>query len=110
MTRGGGEEGLDAHLGEAGQRARGVVRVEVDSTKWPVSAACIDDLGRLDVADLADHDHVGVARRIVRSAAAKVRPAFAFTCTWLMPARRYSTGSSTVMILGLRPVDLVEPP
>jgi len=25
-------------------------------------------------------------------------PARVFTCTWLMPVRRYSTGSSTVMM------------
>ena len=41
----------------------------------------------------------GSWRRIERSAEAKVRPAFALICTWLMPARRYSTGSSTVMML-----------
>ena len=39
----------------------------------------------------------GSDRRIERSAEAKVRPAFAFVWTWLMPGIRYSTGSSTVM-------------
>ena len=62
------------------------------------------DLRRLVVADLTDQHDVGVGRRIERSALANVRPAFGFTCTWLMPAMRYSTGSSTVMTLisGLR--------
>ena len=41
----------------------------------------------------------GSARRIDRSAAANVRPAFGWICTWLMPGSRYSTGSSTVMML-----------
>src|SRR5450756_2227753 len=41
----------------------------------------------------------GSHRRIDRKAPAKVRPAFGLTCTWLMPASRYSTGSSTVMTL-----------
>ena len=40
----------------------------------------------------------GSQRRIERSAAANVMPARVFTCTWLMPVRRYSTGSSTVMM------------
>ena len=41
----------------------------------------------------------GSDRRIERSAEAKVSPALTFVCTWLMPASRYSTGSSTVMTL-----------
>jgi len=39
----------------------------------------------------------GSERRIERSAEAKVSPALLLVCTWLMPGRRYSTGSSTVM-------------
>ncbi len=41
----------------------------------------------------------GSDRRIDRSAEANVSPALLFVCTWLMPASRYSTGSSTVMTL-----------
>ena len=41
----------------------------------------------------------GSERRIERSADAKVRPALGLVCTWLMPASRYSTGSSTVITL-----------
>ena len=41
----------------------------------------------------------GSERRIERSAAAKDRPALLLTCTWLTPGSRYSTGSSTVMML-----------
>ena len=41
----------------------------------------------------------GAWRSIERSAAGKVMPISAFTCTWLMPFIWYSTGSSTVMIL-----------
>ena len=61
----------------------------------------------------------GSERRIERSAAAKVRPARELICTWLMPLSRYSTGSSTVMMLisgrliwfsaAKRVVDLPEP-
>ena len=40
----------------------------------------------------------GSARRIDRSADAKVRPAFGLTWIWLTPFSRYSTGSSTVMM------------
>ena len=40
----------------------------------------------------------GSHRRIERSPAANVRPAFVLTCTWLIPCSRYSTGSSTVMM------------
>ncbi len=41
----------------------------------------------------------GSARRIDRRAEAKVSPAFGFTWIWFTPASRYSTGSSTVMML-----------
>ena len=33
------------------------------------------------------------------STAAKVSPALGWTCTWLIPGSRYSTGSSTVITL-----------
>ena len=38
----------------------------------------------------------GSWRRNERSAEAKLRPALRLTWTWLIPLRRYSTGSSTV--------------
>ncbi len=38
----------------------------------------------------------GSCRRNARNARAKSRPAFMFTCVWLMPGISYSTGSSTV--------------
>ena len=41
----------------------------------------------------------GSERRIAGSTAANVRPALWLTCTWLTPGSRYSTGSSTVMML-----------
>src|SRR5438094_509868 len=41
----------------------------------------------------------GSDRRIDRSADANVKPAFGFIWTWFTPPRRYSTGSSTVMML-----------
>ena len=41
----------------------------------------------------------GSARRIERRPAANVRPARRLTPIWLIPSRRYSTGSSIVMML-----------
>ena len=41
----------------------------------------------------------GSERRIERSALANVSPARRLICIWLTPASRYSTGSSTVMML-----------
>src|SRR5690606_31484729 len=41
----------------------------------------------------------GSERRIDLRAPANVRPALGLTWTWLIPGRRYSTGSSTVMTL-----------
>ncbi len=58
-------------------------------------AMCAVSLSRISPSSTMS----GSERRIERSAAAKVRPALALVCTWLMPGRRYSTGSSTVMTL-----------
>ena len=62
---------------------------------------------------------LGSCRRIDRRAAAKVSPAFSWTCTCTIPAIRYSTGSSTVtmftpsplirLIMEYRVVDLPDP-
>ena len=41
----------------------------------------------------------GSERRIERSDDANVSPARTLICTWFTPASRYSTGSSTVMML-----------
>ena len=73
----------------------------VESTRWPVSAASMAivpvSLSRISpIMTLS-----GSCRRIERSAAANVSPAFSCTCTCESPASRYSTGSSTVMRLVL---------
>ena len=71
----------------------------VESTRWPVSAAsmaiCAVSWSRISPMSTMS----GSERRIERSAEANVRPALGLTCTWLMPGSRYSTGSSTVMML-----------
>ena len=69
----------------------------VDSTRWPVSAAsmAIVAVSRSRISPTSTMS--GSERRMERSADANVSPAFGLTCTWLMPARRYSTGSSTVI-------------
>src|SRR5215218_7171880 len=54
------EEGLDPHLDQAGDRARGVVRVERGEDEVAGERGLDRDLGGLAVADLADHDDVGV--------------------------------------------------
>ena len=80
--------------------ARGASLVcSVDSTRWPVSAAstamCAVSASRISPSSTTS----GSDRRIERSARAKVSPALALVCTWLMPGSRYSTGSSTVITL-----------
>ena len=71
----------------------------VVSTRWPVRAAsiaiCAVSWSRISPIRMMS----GSERKIDRRAAAKVKPALGFTCTWLMPGIRYSTGSSTVTML-----------
>ena len=71
----------------------------VESTKWPVSAASIEmravSPSRISPTMITS----GSERTIERSAVAKVSPARGLICTWLTPPSRYSTGSSTVMML-----------
>ena len=59
------------------------------------------DAGRLEIADLTDQDHVGVGAESGRSPDAKVYPAFGLTWVCLIPATRYSIGSSTVTVFRL---------
>ena len=65
---------------------------------WPVSAASIAiravSASRISPTMITS----GSARRIERSPVAKVSPALRLTFIWLMPAIRYSTGSSIVMM------------
>ena len=91
----------------------------VASTMCPVRAACIMIWAVSPSRTSPIMITSGSERSIARKPAANVRPALLFTCTWLMPPRRYSTGSSTVMILRspvfrlcsapYRVVDLPEP-
>jgi hypothetical protein len=70
----------------------------VARTMWPVRAASIEimavSLSRISPTRTMS----GSERRIDRRAAAKLSPALTLSCTWLMPFRRSSTGSSTVMM------------
>ena len=94
----GGEEGLDSHLREPGDRARGVVGVKRREHHVPGQRGLDRDPRGLGVADLADHDDVGVGAQDRAQAGGEVRPALRLTLIWLMPSSRYSTGSSIVMM------------
>ena len=71
----------------------------VDSTRWPVCAALIamSAVSRSRISPTMMMS--GSCRRNARSAAAKVRPAFSLTLTWLMPGSWISAGSSAVEML-----------
>src|SRR5437773_491447 len=71
----------------------------VESTRWPVRAASIAILAVSPSRISPTITTSGSERRIERSAVANVSPARWLICTWLTPASRYSTGSSTVMML-----------
>ena len=71
----------------------------VDSTMWPVMAArspiCAVSTSRISPIRITS----GSWRRAERSTRLNVSSIFSLTWTWFKPSRRYSTGSSTVMIL-----------
>ncbi len=71
----------------------------VDSTMWPVSDArrpiSAVSVSRISPTRMTS----GSWRRHERSTRAKPSSTLSLTWTWLSPGRRYSTGSSTVMIL-----------
>src|SRR3989475_472193 len=58
--RGGDQEGLDAHVHQAGDGPGGVVGVHGGEDQVAGERRLDGDLRRLQVADLADHDHVRV--------------------------------------------------
>ena len=60
LERGGDQERLDAHLDQAGDRRGGVVGVQRGEHQVAGERGLDRDLRGLAVADLADHDHVGV--------------------------------------------------
>ena len=77
VDRGGGEEGLDAHLVEAGDRAGGVVGVQRGQHHVAGQRGLDRDPRRLGVADLADHHDVGVGAQDRAQAAGEVEPRLA---------------------------------
>ena len=80
--------------------ALGASRVcSVESTRWPVSAASTAMCGGLAVADLADHDHVGVGAQHRAQADVERDAGLGAICICLIPAIRCSTGSSIVRML-----------
>ncbi len=73
----------------------------VDSTMWPVRAAltAISAVSKSRISPIMIVS--GSCRRKERRAAAKVSPMLSLTCTWLIPGRLNSTGSSAVLMLSL---------
>ena len=70
----------------------------VESTRCPVSAASIAIRAVSPSRISPTMTTSGSARRIERSPVAKSSPALRFRVIWLIPAIRYSTGSSIVMM------------
>ena len=93
------QERLDAHLDEAGDGAGCVVGVQRREDQVAGERRLDGDcaVGRSRTSPIRTTS--GSGRRIAGSTAANVSPALWFTCTWVTPTNRYSTGSSTVMIL-----------
>ena len=60
VDRGGDQERLDAHVEQAGDGRRGVVGVQRGEHQVAGERGLDRDLRGLEVADLADHDDVGV--------------------------------------------------
>ncbi len=68
----------------------------VESTRWPVRAA-LTPISAVSKSRISPTMMMsGSCRRKVRRAAAKLRPMSSCICTWLMPAKLNSTGSSAV--------------
>ena len=90
-------------------RRAGVAAAELvcrdESTLWPVRAASMAMRAVSTSRTSPTSTTSGSARRMERRAEAKVRPAFMFSCTCLMPGMRYSMGSSTVTMV--RPGSLI---
>jgi hypothetical protein len=92
------QERLDAHVDEARDRARRVVGVQRREHEVARERGLDRDLRGLEVADLADQDHVRVLAQDRAQPARNVRSTFAFTSIWPIPGSWISTGSSIVMM------------
>ena len=96
------QEGLDAHVGQARDGARRVVGVQRGQHQVAGERGLDGDLRGLEVADLADHDHVRVLAQDGAQRLGEGRGrSSALTCVWPMPGSSYSIGSSTVSTLVL---------
>ncbi len=87
----------DAEVVEVADRARRVGAVDRAEDEHAGQRGADADPGGLVVADLADHDHVGVLAEHRPQALAEAHLARASTCVWLTPGIRCSIGSSIVI-------------
>ncbi len=70
----------------------------VESTRWPVRAA-LTPISAVSKSRISPTMMMsGSWRRKERRAAAKLRPISSCICTWLMPEKLNSTGSSAVLM------------
>ena len=100
LDRGRDQERRHAHVAQPRDRAGGVVGVQRAEHHVPGERRLHGDLGRFQVADLADQDLVrDPAARMARRQVANVMPMSASIGTWTMPSMSYSTGSSVVISL-----------
>ena len=98
LHAGSDQERLDSHVEQPGRRPGGVVGVERREDEMAGQGRLHRGLGGLEVADLADHDDVGVVpqNRSEPRREGHARVAL-FTWIWFTPSTWYSTGSSTVI-------------
>jgi len=96
------QERLDPHVEQTGDGGRRIVGVQRGQHQVAGERRLDGDLGRFEVANLADHDDVGILPQKRAQSRREVQPDIFMHLNWLMPGRLYSTGSSAVQMLSLK--------
>ena len=99
IQRRGDEVALELEVGQASDRRGGIVGVQGGEDQVAGQSGLDGVLGRLGIADLTDHDDVGILPQDVPQGSAKVTPALIFTAVWLKAGETISIGSSMVVML-----------